>query len=227
MKKIVLAFFLLAAVASQAQTNLQVHYDFGKDRQYVTTTLEMFKADKVGNTFFFVDLDYNYGENNSPSLAYMEIARCLNFWGGPFSAHVEYNGGFGVINSSIPYEINNAWLIGLDYGIHNADFSKTFNLKALFKNIQGKNNSPQFTGVWGLHFYDRKLTFSGFADLWWEKNTYANSGSDANAVFLTEPQLWYNITPHFSTGGEVEIASNFAGEKGFTVCPTLAVKWNF
>jgi len=231
MKKIVPALFLLAAVSTQAQ-NLQVHYDFGKHRKYVTTTYEMFKGDKWGNTFMFVDIDFNYGDKNSPSCAYTEIARSLNFWGGPFSAQIEYDGGFGGYATTTPYSggsyaINNAWLVGVNYFMHSKDFSKTFTLQALAKNIVGKNYTPQFTGVWGMQLFDKKVTFSGFADLWWEKNTYENAGDKANPVFLTEPQLWYNFTSNLSAGSEVELSTNFGGNEGFMVNPTLAVKWNF
>ena len=228
MKKIVSALCLFAAVSTQAQ-NLQVHYDFGEGRKYVTTTLEMFKPDKWGNTFFFVDYDFNMGEKNHPSLSYMEIARCLNFWGGPFSAQIEYNGGLGtypVQNTEYAFAINNAWLGGIDYGMHNADYSKTLNLKALYKHIVGKQESAQFTAVWGLHFMNRKVSFTGFADFWWEDNTNSN-GSKTTTTFLTEPQLWYNFTPNLSAGSEVEIGSNFGGVEGIKVNPTLAVKWNF
>jgi len=227
-KKSALLFFLLP-MALMAQ-NLQVHYDFGEGRNYVTTTLEMFKPDKWGNTFFFVDFDYNYGKSNHPSAAYMEIARCLKFWNGPLSLHVEYNGGLGgysILTNETggSYAINNAWLVGVDYGLNNADFSKTLNLKALFKHIAGKQESAQLTAVWGLHFMKRKLSFTGFADLWLEDNTFGLHKT--STVFITEPQLWYNFNEHLSAGSEVEIATNFAGVEGFKVCPTLAVKWNF
>lgn len=43
---------------AKAQTNLQIFYDFGRDRKQVTTTLEGFYGDKWGNTFFFIDYDY-------------------------------------------------------------------------------------------------------------------------------------------------------------------------
>jgi len=224
MKKLLTGIFLFAAIASQAQTNLQVNYDFGKNRKYVTSTLEMFKPDKWGNTFFFVDFDFNYDADKNPGLAYMEIARCINTWGGPFSAHVEYNGGLGGYPGG-SYPINNAWLAGLDYGIHNADYSKTLNLKALYKHIVGKQESAQFTAVWGLHFMDRKISFTGFADIWLEDNTFG--AVTTKTVFIAEPQLWYNFTQNLSAGGEVEIASNFAGTKGVQVNPTLGVKWNF
>ena len=75
-------FLIFFAFSSEAQVNLQGFYDFG--RKHVTTTLEMFKADNWGNTFFFVDIDYNYRNDRklavAPSGAYLEFARCLNFW---------------------------------------------------------------------------------------------------------------------------------------------------
>ena len=227
MRKVIFALFVFVATVSQAQ-NLQVHYDFGKDRNYLTTTLEMFKPDKWGNTFFFVDIDYNMGEKNHPSAAYMEIARCLKFWDGPLSLQLEYNGGLGSFNAlstDFAFPINNAYLIGVDYGINNADFSKTLNLKALYKHIAGKQESAQLTAFWGLHFMKLKISFTGFADLWLEDNTFGLNKT--NTVFITEPQLWYNFSEHLSAGTEVEVATNFAGVEGLKVCPTLAVKWNF
>ena len=50
-------------------------------------------------------------------------------------------------------------------------------------------------------------------------------------VILTEPQFWYNFTPHFSVGSEVEISNNFIyntyDDQTFFVNPTVALKWNF
>ena len=224
MKKVALFVMALAGMTAQAQTNLQVHYDFGEGREYVTTTLEMFKPDKWGNTFFFVDYNFNSTKYNHPSESYMEIARCLKFWDGPISAHIEYNGGLGVVKDfNFGYVINNAYLAGIDYGWNNADFSTTLNLKALYKNIAGKQHSVQFTGVWGHHFLDRKMSFTGFADFWLEDDAALNTST----VFIAEPQLWYNFTENFSFGTEIEIASNFAYQEGLKVCPTLGVKWNF
>lgn len=228
MKKTLVALFCVLCFGTYAQ-NLQVLYDFGKDRKYVTTTLEMFKPDKWGSTFYFVDFYYNYGSAKHPHSAYMEIARNLNFWNGPLSAHVEYNGGLGTFPAGdlqLAYPINNAYLLGLDYGFHNADFSRTLNLQAMYKCISGKQNSCQFTAVWGLHFLNKKLSFTGFADFWLEDTGYAD-GSTTSTIFLTQPQLWYNFTEHLSAGSEVEIANNFAATEGFIVRPRLAAKWNF
>lgn len=233
MRKVIFAMFVFVATASQAQ-NLQVMYDFGNGRQNVTSTLEMFKPDKWGNTFFFVDMEFNGGTEKQPSLAYMEIARCLKFWDGPLSAHVEYNGGL-LLSGAAGFPINNAYLAGVDYAWHDKNFSKFLNLKVLYKNIQGKNpTSFQLTGVWNLNFLKDKLTVSGFADFWREDNMNFTNGSgdvivptNTKFVFLTEPQIWYNVSKNLSLGGEVEVASNFGAVDGFKVCPALGAKWNF
>lgn len=223
MKKITTLLLLSFCMIASAQVNIQAHYDFGKDRKYLTTTVEMFKTDDWGNTYFFIDYDYDHDKNN-PSMSYFEIARCLKFWDAPLSLHVEYNGGLG--NN---YVIRNAYLTGIDYAIASPDFSKTFNLKLLYKYINecdnlDAQNSFQITGVWTTNFFNKKFTFSGFADFWWEDKTF--SDKKTSTIFITEPQLWYNFTEHFSVGSEIEIANNFA-KKGTTVCPTAAVKWNF
>ena len=102
MATLLLMGFVLTGSKAKAQTNAQLFYDFGSDRKFVTLTLEMFKADKWGNTYFFVDHDFNYddhveGSNLAPGGSYLEIARCINLWQESalknFSLQVEYNGG--------------------------------------------------------------------------------------------------------------------------------------
>mgnify|MGYP001810141571 CR=1 FL=1 len=233
MRKVIFALFVFVATASQAQ-NLQVMYDFGNGRQNVTSTLEMFKPDKWGNTFFFVDMEFNGGTEKQPSLAYMEIARCLKFWDGPLSAHVEYNGGL-LLSGAAGFPINNSYLVGVDYAWNDKNFSKFLNLKVLYKNIQGKNPASfQITGVWNLNYFKNKLTVSGFADFWREDNMNFTNGSgdvivptNTKFVFLTEPQIWYNVNKNLSLGGEIEVASNFGTVDGWKVCPALGAKWNF
>lgn len=234
MRKVIFALFLFVGISSQAQ-NLQVMYDFGNSRKNVTSTLEMFKPDKWGDTFFFVDMEFNSADNKQPSLAYMEIARCLKFWDGPFSAHVEYNGGL-LLSGTSGFPINSAYLAGVDYGWHDKGFSKFLNFKVLYKNIVGKNsNSFQLTGVWNLNYLNNKLTVSGFADFWREDNmNFTDAKGNAlliptntKYVFITEPQFWYNATKNLSVGGEIEIATNFGSVDGLKICPALGAKWNF
>lgn len=237
MKKNLLLLIFLLPTLLVAQ-NLQIHYDFGENRKYITTTLEMLKFDKLGNTFAFVDFDYNYDDDKNVSMAYMEIARCFTLSKKvPISAQIEFNGGFGG-GEGFSYPINNAFLAGLDYGFASSDFTKFFNIKVLYKYITGEGKNPlsyQLTAVWDLDFFNNKLTLAGFADFWRENNTnyYDRSGNalvtptNTKFVFLAEPQVWYNVTKNFSVGSEVEVASNFGTIDGLKVCPTLAVKWTF
>lgn len=229
---LILALFLLNLI-SKAQ-NVQLHYDFGEDRKLITSTIEMFKPDKYGSTFFFIDLDYSSeprGIDNGISLAYWEIARSFKFKETyKFEPRIEFNSGMGR-GENFSYAINNAWMVGGQYTINSPDFSKVLSLQANYKYIKGKlDASFQITAVWGLHFFNSKLSFTGFADFWKEDNlVFDKDGnmSETDYVFLTEPQIWYNINKHFSFGSEIELSSNFATHKGFMVNPTLAAKWNF
>ena len=236
---------LAFAQVAKAQTNLQVFYDFGKDRNHVTTTLEGFYNDDWGNTFFFIDHDFNAKDDNNkveaPSGTYMEIARCFNFWQntplGGLSLQAEYNGG--VYKG---YTINNAFLAGLDYFFHSKDFKNTLNLKVLYKYIHGgvQNVPMQFTVVWGLQdlFGLKGLRFSGFADFWWEDHMLFSDSKGAivpeksHVVFISEPQIWYNVGQHFgcpnlNIGGEVELSFDFGTAKGFWARPCAGIKWVF
>ena len=160
MKKVVfVAAMLLAFVGAKAQTNIQEMYDF--KRGHLTTTLEMFKSDAFGSTFFFNDI-YHPTDQLAPTGYYTEIARALNFWQNtslaPFSLHVEWNGG---------QFASNAWLFGIEYFLHNESYTNTFTFELMYKRISGQkdlNYFPvlarpfdkvsdipiQFTFVWGM-----------------------------------------------------------------------------
>lgn len=219
-KSLFLAILLLASLGLRAQVNIQEMYDFNRD--HLTTTLEMFKGDKWGSTFFFNDI-YHPSSLDAPTGYYTEIARALNFWSdsklGALSLHVEWNGGMYA---------NNAWLFGVEYFMHNSDFSNTFTFELMYKTIKATDQDIpiQFTFVWGMKdiFNVKGLSFSGFLDIWGENQTWYVEkdnivGWDTETtkwVILTEPQLWYNVGQHFGCenlfiGGEVEIAYNFAG----------------
>lgn len=211
----------------------------GKNRKFLTTTVEMFKPDKHGNTFFFIDMNYGDGDVQGVSLSYWEIARAWNLGKSPFAAHIEYNGGFGQWKAGTvggAYAINDAWLGGLEYSVNAKDFSKGFTFQALYKNIRGKNkNSFQLTGVWYVNFLKGKMRFDGFADFWKEDNVFVKTVNGVvveektKFVFLSEPQLWYNFNSNFAAGSEVELGNNFTGNptKGFHVNPTVALKYTF
>ena len=232
-KLLLLAFALLASVLTveiKAQ-NVQLFYDTG--RNCATSTVEMFRPDAGGSTYFFIDMDY------SPKVAgaYWEIAREFNFWQdtpmGWLSAHVEYNGGLDTQNLSY----NNAFLLGATYSGHSEDFSKTWSLSAMYKVIPGTTGLSgrpdihgfQITGVWGINFAKDWCTFSGFFDFWKEARIWQGT----NFIFMSEPQFWVNLNKikgwdkvNLSVGGEVELSANFVA-KGFHVMPAVGAKYTF
>ncbi|MFB6342340.1 DUF5020 family protein [Saccharicrinis sp. FJH62] len=226
--KLLLALMLVFASATFAQ-NVQLHYDF--EREHFTSTVEMFKPDNWGNTFFFIDMDYN-GPSSGVSLAYWEIARELKFWDAPISAHIEFDGG---LISGVG-SIGNAYLAGPSYSYNASDFSYGITLMALYKYIAltptDKPHNFQLTAVWYWNMFNNKLTFSGFADFWKEDHTVSLDGfvedfQSSSYIFLSEPQIWYNATKNFSVGSEIELSNDFGGIPGFKVRPTVACKWTF
>ncbi len=235
MKKTFLLFVILIASLSLKAQNIQLHYDMGETRNLTTATIEMFRPDKHGSTFFFVDMDFGGkaedGRTDGMNLAYFEIARGFKFWESPLEMTIEYNGGFGR-GEGFAYPINSAYLLGPSYTLNSKDWSKIVTFKALYKYIDNQggvsnfnNSNFQFTTVWTLQFFDKKLTCSGFLDFWTEK---VPAGSEiADFVFLTEPQFWYNFNKNFSLGTEIELSSNFAQNDGFMVNPTIAAKYTF
>ena len=98
----------------------------------------------------------------------------------------------------------------------------------------------QLTFVWGLQdlFGVQGLRFSGFADFWWEDHTlFTDHGGTilpevSHTVFISEPQLWYNVGRHFgcdnlNVGGEVELSFDFGTARGFWCRPCAGIKWVF
>ena len=228
MKKVLLVFAVFAFVISASAQNVQLHYDMGEGRKFFTSTVEMFKPDKFGSTFFFIDMDYSSDArniDNGLSLAYWEIARAFK-WNEnqKFQPRVEYNGGvFKLDGEDAPFiPIENAFLAGIERTWASADFSKILTLQANYKNISDKEDASfQLTAVWTIQMLEGKMTFTGFADFWKEEMFW---GTDFR--FLSEPQLWYNFSEKLSAGGEVELSNNFIGAE-FAVKPTLAVKYTF
>ena len=208
---------------AQAQ-NLQLFYDAG--RGCTTSTVEMFRPDAVGSTFFFIDFDYS----PKASGAYWEIARELNLWQDSkvnwLSVHLEYNGGLSVGTS-----FNNSFLVGLTYSGHSKDFTKTWSVSAMYKAIPGtvdalgkcQMHNFQITGVWGVEFANGWCTF------WRELRPWQGT----EFIFMTEPQLWVNLNQikgweniNLSVGGELELSANFIAE-GFHAMPAIGAKWIF
>ena len=240
----VAAFFM--GVTNVDAQNIQLHEDLGhaidgelSGRPSVTATLEMFKPDKWGSTFTFVDLDF---QRDGMAGAYWEIAREFNLTENKqWAAHVEYNGGLS--SDEEEWRANrfqHAVLAGGAWNWASKDFSKTLSVQLMYK-YYFKNrhyqahpfSSFQLTEVWGLTFAKGYCTFSGFCDLWYDPNV------NGKLIILSEPQFWFNCNKirgwqdiNLSLGTEVELSNNFVwndlGQNNkFYVIPTLAAKWTF
>jgi len=237
-------FFAMMAISSmsaEAQVNIQLHYDLGRNinsasepnRPKLTSTVEMFKPDRLGSTYFFVDMDY-YSDGIAG--AYWEISREFTFAkpaeSSTFAAHVEYDGGltnnkYAERNSSYATSrFQQCFLLGPAWNWHNGDFSKTFSFQLMYKQYlkqkaqyNGAGDykaiaSFQATAVWSTTFAHGWCTFAGFADLWYgytPRFDAAKGEQRKGLVFLTEPQFWLNIpaTKGFSVGTEWEFSNDF------------------
>lgn len=229
---------LMAGIVSSRAQNLQLHYDtrhtlYGNEIapiNYLTATYEMFKPDEWGSTFLFVDFDFNF-DNRNPGLIYGEIARTFKIKNSPILAHIEYNGGLGLVrgtNSS--FSISSAYLAGAAYPFKLGNFFMNTYLAYKLFAFEKTSHDVQWTVVWSGTTPNKKISINGFMDLWTEnKNRSKAQGEKGKRVVLiTEPQVWYNVTPNFSFGSEVEISYNFIGNKNKAYfVPTIGTKWNF
>ncbi len=244
MKKKLLATAMAVCCLTVAAQNVQLHYDLGHTiygeldgRPNVTTTFEMFKPDKWGSTFMFTDIDYH---QDGAAGVYWEISREMNLTKNhQWAAHLEYNGGATSIeHTAIASRFQHAVLAGGAWNWASKDFSKTFSLQLMYKYYfkgmsRGAFNSFQATAVWGNTFAHGLCTFSGYLDVWYDKDV------SGKLITMSEPQFWFNLNKlrkmdgvNLSLGTELEISNNFVFDnKGnnhkFYVIPTLAAKWTF
>lgn len=211
-KRITLVLALALPILGQ---NIQLHYEASEDRQYPVTTLEMFKPDDYGSTFWFVDMEY---DKSALSLAYWEIARYFSLPVNNLSATVQYNDGVATFGN-----LGKVWLLGLNYYLQIGNVGLPIDI--LYRSAQGADSPDfQFTTSWLMPFLGDRLEFAGFLDIWSQ-----DAGSDSkDIVILTEPQLWYRIGKSFAVGSEVEISHNFIfNETALQFRPTLGVRWEF
>lgn len=244
-KTFLCASFAMLSWGAAAQ-NVQVHYDFGKtlyndlsNRPSMTTTVEMFKPDRWGSTFLFIDLDYGH---DGVAGTYWEVAREFNLTKNrQWAAHVEYNGGMSSDkNTYISTRYQHGVLAGPAWNWASGDFKRTFSVQLLYKYyFKGQHdynrpyNSVQLTEVWATTFAKGLCTFNGYCDLWYDPNV------NGKVILQSEPQFWVNLNTlkgwkdiNLSLGTEVEISNNFVwNNQGhnnkFYAIPTLAAKWTF
>lgn len=239
-RKIILTLALFCALITMQGQNLQLHFDPRKtlygdgvsEVNYLTATFEFYKPDKWGNTFMFVDFDFSFNKSN-PGLIYGEIAREFKIGDFPLLPHIEYNGGLGLKRGTGEgFSIPGAYLAGFGYPFQLGVFYMNTYLAYKLNAFEQISNDAQWTVTWNASLLNNKISLSGFMDLWTEDKSYTE-GKDASGkkiVLLSEPQIWYNITPNFSLGSEIELSYNFVNkfiESEFYAIPTLATKWVF
>lgn len=237
LQKIYLGLSLLILSSAVCAQNVQLHYvprhamsseDFNSN--LMVTTVEMFKPDKWGSTFAFIDMSYD-GAKGGISSAYWEIARDLRFWKCPIAAHIEYNGG---VVGGAPDAIPNAYLVGASYPFTLGKAFMSTYVAYKYNAFQKHSDDIQWTVTWNLNLLNDKLSIGGFMDLWTENKNRLNApGEDGKKVILlAQPQFWFNATPNLAVGTEVEISNNFQTTSSFEankffVIPTLSAKWTF
>ena len=235
-RKLLLTLGLLSILSLQAQ-NLQLHFDarsslYGKehfDSNYTTATFELFKPDRLGATFLFVDADFNLTDGNV-GMMYTEISRTFKINNFPLMPLIEYNGGLGLfeIDDEVGggYSIPNAYLVGLSYPFQLGPLFMDTYVAYKYNAFKAASHDVQWTATWTANLLNNKLTLCGFADLWTENKNQLDASSHKKVIFLAEPQIWYNLNTHLALGSEVRISSNFVSSRVY-VCPTVGVKWEF
>ncbi len=229
MKRIFISCIFSLLILPCFSQNLQLHYsprhglvpdDFAKNHLF--STVEMFRPDSWGSTFFFIDMTYD-GDKGAVGSAYWEIARDLKFWDAPIAAHVEYNGG--VFNGgSIP----NAYLIGASTDRMLGNVFVGSYLAYKYNAFEKTSNDIQWTVTWEWTGVNNKLTACGFMDLWTENKNHTTGKDGKKWILLSQPQFWYNTTQHLSLGTEIEVSSRFYPQSNDVyVLPTIAAKWKF
>lgn len=234
-RKIVFTAALCCVLGVTYAQNLQLHFDprnalYGDEIapiNYLTATFEMFKPDDWGSTFMFVDFDFNFDKRN-PGLAYAEIARAFKIGDFPLMPHLEYNGGLGLVRGTgFGFSIPSSYLAGMQYPFQLGNFFMGTYLAYKLNAFDTNSHDVQWTLTWNSAFPDSKVSLGGFLDLWSENKNRATGDGGKRLILLSEPQIWYNFTPHFAMGSEIELSYNFARAEKFTAIPTIATKWNF
>lgn len=234
-KKLLLLLLLLVQTILTFSQNIQLHFDprhaLHSDvapRNYLTATFEMFKADKWGSTFGFVDVDFNQSRGNI-GLAYLELARDIKLGKCPLMAHIEFNGGIVRGDNNSGFSIPNAYMAGASFAKTIGTVNLSTYLVYKYNAFDKVSNDVQWTGIWSTNLWKNKITLNGFIDVWTENKDRTTGKGGKKVILITEPQFWYNIDQHIAFGTEIEISNNFYSNYNnkLYVCPTIAGKWTF
>ena len=213
-----LFFSLIFVVSISTGQNLQIHYDFAEDRRYFTSTLEMYKPDEKGATFWFVDFEYNQPGNKSASVGYWEFARYMNlsFMEG-LSGTIQFNDG---VSRWGP--LGHVWLTGITYPVDLK--TTTVSTELLYRAAYGsKSHDGQLTFVFYVPLLNGKAHLTGYADIWTQDRF---DDECKETAVMSQPQLWYAVSSKLYVGGEARITKNFLPKDGWQFYATFALKWD-
>ena len=233
-----LFFLSLITLACPAQVNIQLLYDCVETP---ITTIETYKGDRWGDTYFFIDHYYfthqSDGQRSWTDVeSYYEFERGLNFWKNTrlrdLFLHLEFD--FNSIGNG-----SGMTCIGARYAFHNADFSRTASVALMYDHFIGNGSADvplKFTGTWNVgHLFGLGgLTFNGFFDVWGNNTEYLTDQMEigyAHFSVVSQPQLWMNMSdigvPNLNLGGEVVLGYNHRGTHGLSCQPCVGLKWVF
>jgi hypothetical protein len=229
-RKITLSLALFCVLGAVQAQNLQLHFDprnslYGNEvgsKNFLTATFEMFKPDKWGSTFMFVDFDFNGGDKRWIGTVYGEISRTFTIKNFPLMPHIEYNGGLGS-----GFYIPSAYLAGFQYPFQLGNFFMGTYVAYKLNAFETSSPRPAMDRNVERYACRWKTLFGGFADVWSANKNPITGEGGKRVIFLSEPQIWYNFTPNFSIGSEIELSYNFARNEKFAAIPTIATKWDF
>lgn len=217
LKKIVFILSFLSLSNNIKSQNLQLHYDFLEDENYFTSTLEMFRVNDKGATFWFVDFDYLSDTKGSASSGYMEFAKYFNLGNSnKYTFTLQFNDGVAYWGN-----LGQAFLAGPTFNVSLGNFSLSTELLYMYK--QKNDPNGQLTFVFYMPLLNGKAELTGFADIWTIDKENSNS---KDVVFMSQPQFWYLLSEKISIGGEMRITNNFYPVNGWKYTATFGLKWN-
>ena len=238
---IILTLTVLVTIAptDPPSLNLQLHYDIRRD--HPTVTQEFLAFDRIGYTFFFMDLNFDhYRKSGGLSDVYFEFMRYFRIksWKQfEISITLQYDDG--------TEPVKQVWLAGINLG--NINFNGfQISTEFLLKKEYQLGINWQYTLVWNGEFLNHKLIVNGFMDYWINdivNPNWPDSDPEVAATrysFQAEPQVGIKITPHWKIGTELEISQGFLGSvtgklateetyqyHEWYILPTVFVQYNF
>ena len=125
------------------------------DKNFVMVTFDMFKADKWGSFYTFIDFEFT-GEKGRIGTTYWEISRNQNIGDLPVKLHLEYDGGV-TKGGSIP----GSYFVGANYPLTIRKFNLGANLSYKIHAFNHISHDAQLTLTWKINLHYAVLLICG------------------------------------------------------------------